>query len=58
MDFEEKVTYFDPSETEEFKVVAAGVHKLAIAPVVSLAKVCKDPTVSTVDVVPVHISCI
>lgn len=26
MDFEEKVTYFDPSETEEFKVVPAGEH--------------------------------
>jgi len=26
MDFEEKVTYYDPSEKEEFKVVPAGVY--------------------------------
>ena len=30
MDFEEKVTYYDPSEKEEFKVVPAGVHNVYI----------------------------
>ena len=30
MDFEEKVTYYDPSEKEEFKVVPAGVHNAYI----------------------------
>tara|TARA_R110000765_G_scaffold324629_2_gene416199 strand:+ start:439 stop:954 length:516 start_codon:yes stop_codon:yes gene_type:complete len=30
MDFEEKVTYYDPSEKEEFKVVPVGVHNVYI----------------------------
>tara|TARA_R100000781_G_scaffold111864_1_gene78638 strand:+ start:1731 stop:2252 length:522 start_codon:yes stop_codon:yes gene_type:complete len=30
MEFEEKVTYFDPSETEEFKVVPVGEHNATV----------------------------